>query len=229
MVTSMFNIKKDSDDIKPELYESPAGTLVGSAVWYRRVFATSLGLNILLVLALLSFLSYGNMTYLFDKPEAKIIGITPDLQVIDIRPLNEPIMTPNSVTGWVVRTIMETMDIDSVHWKNDLTRVQGSYSKKAFADLVVSMERKTKILPFIRENKLIMMATPISSAIVTKQGDDGGVWYWKVNFDILQTFEGVKGMIPARKLEITVIVKRADTRKYPAGLKIVQVITKNKG
>ncbi|WP_419596076.1 DotI/IcmL family type IV secretion protein [Thiolapillus sp.] len=188
---------------------------------------TTIGLCLLLAIGIVGVLLYGNLTYLFSRPEPKIIGMTPELQVIDIRPMNEPIVTPNAVSEWATRAIMDALDIDAVHWKQDLGRSRGYFDDKAFAAFVVGLEKKAKILPFVRENSLTMLASPTEAAAVVNSGVDGGVYFWKIRMKLLVTYQGVKGSIPSQRLELVITVKRADTRRYPAGLKIVQVLTKN--
>lgn len=150
---------------------------------------------------------------------------TPDLRVIELAPLSQPVLTDDRIIQWVNYSVVQSLSLDFAHWKEQLGNVRKLYFPKSFDAFVIAL-KESGILEKIVKEKLVVTAVTDTSPIITNKGEIAGKYTWKLSFPIKLSFEGGTGVLNTQTLDVTILVQRADTRIYPQGVAIKQVVIK---
>lgn len=157
------------------------------------------------------------------RPLPRYIGITPDLRVVHMTPLSEPVITDEGLTNWTADTVTKAMSLDFVHVHQQLASVASSFSPDAFNAFVKNL-KGSGLYDKVMTQKLSLSVVPQSAPIIVNSGPLDGVFSWRLTFPITVTYEGSNGNLGSQTFKATVLVQRASTLKYPRGVIIQQIV-----
>lgn len=164
-----------------------------------------------------------NIIQSFARPGAVYFALTPDLRVVRLAPMNHPLLSDAGVVSWTTRTVVETFSLDFLHWRATLSGVRGRYTSRGFSQLTAAMKKSGNIEQIVNK-RMSVNVSPSSAGVVANQGMLNGVYAWKVQVPLAMSYETSQGVVYSQKLIANVMVVRADPRKHPAGIAIVQLV-----
>lgn len=195
--------------------------------WFRRLAHLGCGtafisicLNVVLGLAVLGL--WGRI------PPPRYFAVTPHLRIMRIDGRKEPVLRDGAIRSWMARAVTQTLNLDFVHWRHQLSSVRGDYTHKAFVSMIESLQ-KSGDLDYIRKKRLSVSATPTRAPIIAATGHIGSVKEWKVQMPILLSFESSQGVVNTQHWIASVLIKQVSTLKYPNSIAIAQIVLCSNG
>lgn len=160
------------------------------------------------------------------QPDPRVVGLTPDLRVIELIPLDKDHADKVDVSSWAAKTITKCLSLSFLHFNQQLAAQNENFFDGAFQEFLASLET-SGILPAIRgdggASAANSMATLTAPAIVTAKALIDGVVTWRVEFPIIINFElRSGGTVPQRRMAV-VIAQRVPISENPRGVKIKRV------
>lgn len=159
----------------------------------------------------------------FRVPAPRYFAATPQLRLLKMTPLNEPVLSKAGLLNWTAETITKTFGLDFVHWRQQLSDVEQDYTHKAFTSMIGSLQ-KSGNLDYIRKKRLSVSATPTRSPVIVQTGHIGSAKVWKIQMPLLLSYESSQGVVNTQNTTATVLVKRVSTLKFPHSVAIAQIV-----
>jgi intracellular multiplication protein IcmL len=151
---------------------------------------------------------------------------TPDMKIMQLKPLDRPVMSKAGLSAWVTRTIATTLGLDFKHYRETLMQVENRYTTTAFNSLVRSL-KSGGTLQVVREKRLDAGVSISKAPLLLSSWVHSGTRYWKFQFPLTVSFENSGGVVSTQHLMATVTVQRVPTTKHPIGVAIAQVVIGN--
>lgn len=200
----------------------PEAWVLATRLWAQGM-SRKLSVLCLVLAALLAGSLIANIVQSLTRPSAIYFAITPDLRVIRLAPLTKPLVSDSAVITWTSKTVVSTFSLDFLHWRSTLSRVRGLYTEKGFSHLVAAMKQSGTISQIVRK-RMSVSVSPSSAGVIANQGILDGVYAWKVQVPITLSYETSEGVVYTQNLIANVMVVRADPRKHPSGVAIIQLV-----
>lgn len=188
-----------------------------------RVYLTVL-LLALAVFASAAFLGGIALYVMWDASNPRYFAVNPDGSIKRIPALDEPVIPDAQVASWAAKAVLRTFTMAFTTWKDDLLSVRRYYTEDAYLELFQFLYHGEKLIPYIEDNRLNMVATLESAAHVVRTGVLNGRKVWDIEFKFRLSMEGGTGTKSGGRLVAKVIVERADLHRHPEGLLIRRII-----
>ncbi len=214
------NTQQDSTVKSNEVYSS--AHVVESKEWYKLGYKNAIFVSLILS-CILCFSLLFNFIQVFSSPSPKYFAFTNDLRIKNLVPLNKPTITQNGLLNWVSRVVVDTMEIDFLHWKKSLIRVKPDYMEKTFNELITSLKDSGN-LDMIIKQKLIVSATIDGTPIITAEGVLSGRKAWKIEIPLTLSYQTSEGIENIQRLTAYLTVCRVPVTEHPKGIKISQIV-----
>jgi len=150
-------------------------------------------------------------------------AVTPDLRVVELKPLSEPYLTENGVRDWTVNAVVKTFSLDFLHWRTQLTDVSSDYTPDAFKALLASM-KQADLINMVDKQRLDVALSLTGAAVVTNSYTQNGILYVRVNIPLVISYENSQGPVGQQNLLADVLVRRVPVTSYPSGIAIDQIV-----
>lgn len=193
-----------------------------SLEWFKLKYAKCVQICCLLAACNLFLLIFLGIAVLV-RPQPVYYAVTPDLQIMQMVALDQPIIRNEGVSNWAAQTVISTLSLNFRTWKDQLSAVRSLYDPEAFSSLVVSMD-KNNILALIKDKRLVCSAVIQDAPVILASGVQEGVYMWKLQMPVLLSFESSKGVEYRQRLVATMLVQRAPTSEYPQGVNVRQIV-----
>lgn len=190
--------------------------------WHQKMYQRSLRLA-LISLLIAGFSISGNILQYLYRPAPVYFSVSSDLRVIPLRPLSEPTVKDSELANWTEKQISGTLNLDFLHWREDLMSHREAYTEKAFSSFLASL-KDSGVLELITRKRLSMSASATSAPVITASKVLKGVMTWRVEFPIKITYESSQGVEKTQTLIAKALVQRVREDKNPLGIKIVQTV-----
>ena len=159
------------------------------------------------------------------QPAPIAIGLTRDLRVVNLIPLNEEYIDQAELNNWAAETAVKTLSLSFTHYNQQLEGVRDCFFDESYEQVLSSLER-AQFLPTIRGDGNTQPAnsnaTLTAPAIVVGKGLVDGVMNWRIEFPIMINFEFRGGAKNTQKRLAIVIAQRTPLSEHPRGVKIRQ-------
>ena len=159
------------------------------------------------------------------QPDPLTFGLTRDLRVVKMTPLNEEFIDHADLNNWAAETAVQTLSLSFTHFKQQLNSVRDRFFDESFKQVLASLE-SSQFLPTIRGDgntePANSNATLIAPAVITGKGLVDGVMNWRIEFPIIINFEFRGGKRNTQKRLVIMIVQRVPEAEHPRGVKIRQ-------
>jgi len=203
-----------------------AEAILLSKYWYLGQNRRLTRILLLVCLALAMSLA-GNVGQYLARPKPIYFAATSDLRILEIPPLSEPVFSDQVIMNWAVQAITSTLSLNFLHLRENLMNSREYFDNAGFKSFVQSLEQSGNVAK-IREERLSLSCTPTEAPVITNKALRGEVMTWKIEVPLTLSYESSKGVVATQKLLASVLVQRADTRMYPRGLVISQIILAKK-
>jgi intracellular multiplication protein IcmL len=153
----------------------------------------------------------------------RYFGITPDLRVVELAPLDEPAIRPQALLNWTAEVVTGAMSLDFLHWRRQLNDGRGDFDPEGVASFVKSLGDGGHISR-IESQRLSLSAVPDGAPVVVKQGVEGGRMTWKVEMPVVVSYQTSSGVAAVQRLLAEVSVGWVDPSVNPKGVAVRQLI-----
>ena len=194
----------------------------GGLGWYRRKYAQSVKCLFLVGLGLI--LSLGlNLLQLLNSPSPRYFASSPDGKVIELVPLDRPIMTQAGLLGWASEAVAGALALNFLQWRTQLTAARENFTQDAFQSFVKSMQ-DAGIISMIEEKRLSVSAVVSRAPVIVASGVQNGRMTWRIECPLVVSYESSQGIESTQRLLAAVLVQRVNTATSPKGFAITQVV-----
>lgn len=182
------------------------------------VLLMSMGLNIaLLVLVVVQF---------FTKPAPVYFATQSNGSLIEIQPLNVPMVDQEMLVNWATRAAVASYSFNFVDWQNDLQDVQKYYTATGFKNYTEALKNSGN-LDTVVAKRLVVQATVVDVPRIVQQGLINGRYAWKIQIPMLIKYTSASEELRQPVL-VTMLVARVPTTQKPQGIAIAQFVVEDR-
>jgi intracellular multiplication protein IcmL len=177
-------------------------------------------------LALISVLANGLM--FVRSPEARYFAVGPDLRVLPLPALSEPILSGPALANWAGQAVIEALSLDFLDYRKKLMEASHNFTPPAFQSFLASLE-KGGHLKKIESERLNLACALTDAPVIARSGLERGVMTWKIEMPVVLSFQDSKGILTRQSLLAELLVERVHPSRNPRGLAIRQLVLSKKG
>lgn len=153
-------------------------------------------------------------TYYVDAPSG---------QVTQVFPLSEPNVTPSSLINWVTQAVTSAHTLDFYGYKDTLNDLKQYFTVGGYQNFVSALNASGSLKKIINE-RLIVSAVTIDTAVILQEGVMNGVYSWKIQVPLLLNYQGASTVSTQKTVAVSVLVVRVPTNEAPKGIGIEQLV-----
>lgn len=193
--------------------------------YYRRQYFLALGAFALSLLVIIILM--GVFVFIKRNPTHPLYFATDSVgRLIQVVPVNQPNMSVDDVTNWVVEAVETTYSYDYVNFHYQLQSAQKYFTNYGWSNYIKALNASNNIVA-LRERRMIVITKVVDTPKILAQGILSGAYAWKFEMPILETYwlppydDKSKFTNP---LTVTLIVQRQPILQSYKGIGIVQII-----
>jgi hypothetical protein len=190
--------------------------------WLRTTLSR-LAIAITVLAILLCVALAGDFVLIFSSARVRYFGITPDLRVVQLKPLTEPVLTASGLKEWTHDTVVRSLSLDFSNYRRQLSDVEPRYTPPAFTSFKAALQ-SAGILDLIVHGRLVTSVTTEGAPVLVSEQRLGGALHWQIEFPLSMGYESSKGVEHTQHLLARVLVKRVPPTESLEGVRIAQVI-----
>ena len=153
----------------------------------------------------------------------RYFGITPDLRVVEMKPMNEPVLSASGLKEWAHDTVVRALSLDFANFRQQLTDIEPRFTPPAFRSFKAALQT-AGILDLILHSRLVTSVTTEGAPVVVSEQLVGGVAHWQIEFPLALSYESSKGIEHTQHLISRVLVRRVPPTESLEGVRIAQII-----
>ena len=183
-----------------------------------------------LCLILAGFAAAGLITGLcaiLARPEPVYFGMSQDMKLLPMTPLDKPVMNEAALKNWVAGAISASFNFDYLNWRSQLTDLRPYFPGAAFTRFAVSLDREGH-LPLLRQRRALMHSVVQGTPVLTRSGVVRGALVWEFEVPLLVTYETSRGRVANNAVTVVCQVRRMPAADCPAGVALSSVVTVNR-
>lgn len=183
-----------------------------------------------LCLILAGFAAAGLITGLcavLARPEPVYFGMSQDMKLLPMTPLDKPVMNEAALKNWVAGAISASFNFDYLNWRSQLTDLRPYFTGEAFTRFAVSLDREGH-LPLLRQRRALMHSVVQGTPVLTRSGVVRGALVWEFEVPLLVTYETSRGRVANNAVTVVCQVRRMPAADCPAGVALSSVVTVNR-
>lgn len=170
--------------------------------------------------ALAGYIHYHSTVYI-------TVAATPDGRVIEMTPLDEPIMSDAALRNWTVSAVTEAFTLGHHDWRMRLAAIRQYFTGEGYDGYLQALD-DSLYLDRIRENLQVAAAVPTGAPVIVATRIFDGHAAWSIEFPMLVTFQA-GARINTQRLTTRVLVMRVPLSKNASGIGIQQLIATRGG
>lgn len=168
---------------------------------------------VLLILVIILFISIPSPVYFATKTDGSLI---------EIQPLDEPIVEQDMLLSWATRAAVASYSFNFLDWQNDLTDVQKYFTSTGFKNFVEALQNSGN-LDTVVAKRLVVQGTVVDVPRIVQQGLIKGRYAWKIQIPMLVKYISANEELRQPVL-VTLLVARVPTTQKPEGIAIAQFV-----
>ena len=178
--------------------------------------------KISLALALITLLTVISLCFVVIKlsPKNHYFASTSDGRIVQLTPLNEPLLSLQAVEDFAGRAISNTFTFDYANYKTQITQNITSFTPDAFSQIKSNLESSQGIVTEAVKNSWAVTTNVMAAPSVPMQGKmPDGRYGWRLIFPVRITFQSETNVRTAR-YTADVVVVRESQKDNPKGIAI---------
>jgi intracellular multiplication protein IcmL len=189
---------------------------------YRRAQKIIVGLSV--ALAAMTAVNAGLAFVVARGPERTFFAATEDGRVIQLTPLNEPLLSDERVLAFAAEAAPGAHTFDFSNFRAELQESSKDFTTRGFQSFIKALETSGN-LDAVVKRKLAVTAVPTQAPVIVARGLVNGVYTWRLQMPMLVTFQSASEVV---KDDITVelTVVRRPTTESPKGIGIDQFVAR---
>lgn len=156
----------------------------------------------------------GLVGLLTHHPEPRYFAVSGNGSVIELKPLDQPLISSSALQQWAAETARLAYSIDYLRYQQQMTAIRDRFSASAYRDYVAQMGSTGNIEAIT--TKRLMMDAQTGAAIINGSGVNAeGRYYWqvKVPLTVVRHFGGNQER--SSNMEVQMEIVRVDNRMRP--------------
>lgn len=166
------------------------------------------------------------MALMVFKPDATYFASTADGRVIQLKPLSQPSVNADAVTGFVEESVRHVMSLDFVKYRETLAKGRGHFTKRGYKDFTDGLV-SSGFLGKLKQEKLVTSANFVYGPVVTAEGvsPNSKLYTWVVKGRLLVNLEGANFVKPLN-FDVQATVRRVSVDENVKGVQIDAIVFK---
>lgn len=182
-------------------------------------------LFVLLMLIILNFLLVFAIIYkLTHPPTPQYFAITADGRMINIHPLDDPIVSDDYVLQWAVDATRNVFTLDFLHWQDQLQQASAKFTPYGWNNFLTAL-KQSRNLDTITNLKMVADAQITGNPQVIEKAVIDGVYAWKIEMPINVTYTNIQNQI-SMPMVVDLIVVRVPVEDNPDRIAINNFLPK---
>ena len=162
-----------------------------------------------------------------DRPVDRAFAATPDGRVIELTPLDEPVMSQAALRSWVVTSITEAFTLGYHDYRLRLGQVREHFTDEGYGGYTEQLE-KSLLLERILQYRQVTSAVARGAPVITDATMWQGRAMWTLEVPLLLTFHAGNRQ-ETEELLVSALVVRVNREERPAGIGIQQIVAERTG
>ena len=154
------------------------------------------------------------------------VAATPDGRLIELTPLDRPVLSDAALRGWVVSAVTEALTLGHHDWRRRLAAVREHFTDDGHDSFIDGLERSL-YLDRLRDNLQVASAVASAPPVILRAGTLDGRHAWTLEFPLQIVFEAGNQRLH-RDLVAQVLAIRVPREDRPLGIAIQQLIIENR-
>lgn len=142
---------------------------------------------------------------------------------VPLVPQSQPYRKTADVIQYARERVTRSFTLDFLNWRQQLEDVRPAYTKEGFKSFLEAL-KNSGVLEAVKEKRMNLTITA-GTGVLTREGIDGGVYQWVVEFPAEVRLEGQSTRLPAQRFLTTVRIERVPTVESVEGLGLGQLVT----
>ena len=182
---------------------------------WRRIAGWLAMSNVATAAALAGYVWFHTTTYI-------TVAATPDGRVIELTPLDEPIMSDAALKNWTVAAVTEAFTLGHHDWRARLSAVRRHFTDDGYESFLGGLE-ESLLLTRLKDNRQVASAVATGSPVILDTRKYRGRIAWEIEFPMLLTFQaGAKRL--DQGLKTKVLVTRVPLSDRVTGIGIARLV-----
>ncbi len=157
------------------------------------------------------------------SPKNHYFASTDDGRIVQLTPLNEPLLSLQAVEDFAGRAISNTFTFDYANYTTQMTANITSFTTEAFSQIKANVESPQGIVTEAVKNSWAVTTNVMSAPQVPMQGKmPGGQYGWRLIFPVRITFQS-ENQVRSSRYTVDVVVVRENQKDNPKGIAIAKL------
>lgn len=213
-VSGNTSLERQDDEIQVVLQHTQT--------WLRTVL-TRLSVAVIALAALLLLALIGDFVLFFTSRHVRYFGLTPDLRVVEMKPLNAPVLSASGLKEWAHETVVRALSLDFANFRQQLNDIEPRFTPAAFKSFKAALQT-AGILDLILHGRLVTSVSTEGAPVIVSEQLVGGAAHWQIEFPLALSYESSKGIEHTQHLIAKVLVRRVPPTESLEGVRIAQII-----
>jgi intracellular multiplication protein IcmL len=188
--------------------------------FYTVAYSRQMRVNQWLLIALIGCIAVITLQVV-TRPTPKWIAMDTEGRIIELAPLDAPVMTTAAIAAWSERVVREVNTLDYLHWRDQLARAQPMFATTAWERFLAEFEASGNRSQI--ETKRIILEVSTEAARIIQEGVNAeGQYAWKVEIPINITAHSTDQSIQRSRQVVHLTVSRVDARVNPVAPVLVR-------
>ncbi|MDD9982727.1 MAG: DotI/IcmL/TraM family protein [Gammaproteobacteria bacterium] len=162
-----------------------------------------------------------------DRPMDRAFAATPDGRVIELTPLDAPVMTQAALRSWVVTALTEAFTLGYHDYRLRLGQVREYFTDDGYRGFTEQLD-VSLLLERVIEHRQVTAAVAAGAPVITRRTTWQGRAMWTLETPLLITFYAGNRQ-EKQELLVSTLVMRVQREERPAGIGIQQIIAERTG
>lgn len=185
---------------------------------FRKDRLPELFLMLLFLLGMIGAIVTLMLVIFLKKPPPVYLSLTPDGQITQDAPLDQPNLPENVLLNWVNEVMTETFTFNFKNYQRVLDSVRPYYTSEGYAELTKYLADQN-ILPDLQAQKWVYSTFALSAPQVQQEGVVSDRYVWDVLIPIRTQLSSVERQ-RGRELNVRLLVTRVPTIVAPMGFQV---------
>jgi len=184
---------------------------------YYRMMAICVWLTLLLI-GLVGFAFYQRTL----RPAPQYFATTPDGTLIQLVPLDQPNLSPNTLVQWATQASTAAYTFNFVNYREAFQYARGFFTTEGYNNFIKALS-DSRNLEAVKEKKLVVSSVPTGVPVIVNEGKIGDRYAWQVEMPMLISYQSATEVI-RQDIKLSLLVVRVPTLDSPRGVGIAQFI-----
>ncbi len=160
------------------------------------------------------------------QPQPQYFAAGDDGRVIEMVPVDHPMMKPHQLTNWAANAVTDSLAMDYLKYRDQLASAEQYFTTPGFNAYIKALQDSGN-LESIKKNRYVVESTLDGSPTIIQEGNSGGRHYWQMRVPVQVGYHGAEN-VNNQKYDALITVVRVPTSESRYGVAIHRILLKNR-